>query len=187
MEILFGILITLFGVLIISLVVNRFYYSWTDYISLFACTAKTTSSFPNAQGEKKQKLNYFTNVKFSYESLHSYAFTEKIKSNPQYTVERRFKTALSNPLCITRIFKGGSYKICFDYEWRYTGAASTEIYDGINVSYEVDESGGVPDRQLEKNLGTVINELPLDKELRDEMNEKLSLEFSTQAKPISFF
>lgn len=188
-KVLLAVLITLFVGLAVAVVINRFYYSWTDHVALFRCTQKRASVPRNRDGEfEEQKLDYFTKVKFSYESLHGDVFAGKIRSNPNYTTERGYGNRSISPLDVKRIINGNQYVIRFNYIWKQTGTEpSSKIYDGIGVSYSAYENCGVPNYQFEKNFRMMINELPLDEELRSEMNKKLSLEFSIDRYFGSFF
>ena len=179
--------VVIFG-LIIAIGINRFFYSWTDYTAFFSCTAKTASSPKIENLINERKLEFFTKIKFSYESLHNDTFVGKIRNNSKYTVEKAPDNGSTKVIKITRIYHDGVYEIRFYHVWKQIGYnSSSKIYDGIGVNYSVYGNCGVPNYKLEKNLRLVINELPLEQELRDEMNEKLSLEFSTQRVGLRLF
>ena len=175
--IIFGLVMTISAAIIILFLIHRYHYAWTD--GLLKCHRKYGSSRqPGEVNIKSRKLDYFTNQKVSYGFLQSDKFLEPIRKNPNYHPKNGIKG--SDIIIISRSFGGGEYNIRFEYVYRPTDpTAKSWIYDGIGVYYFMYEECGVPYYQMEKNLRTMIDELPADEELKAEMLTTLSLNFST--------
>ena len=185
LKVLFAVVFTICFLILTAAVANRFFYSWTDHLKITGCLRKVGQS----PGYLKEtgKLDYFTKIKFSWGELLNGEFPGRIESDSRYTtvkVPARYGQGLE----VRRNHDGGMYTIRFDYVWRQLSPdPKSTIYDGVGVSFEAASRCGTPPHVLERNLKTVIRELPVDEELRGEMLEKLTLEFSAESKAFNLF
>jgi hypothetical protein len=167
--------------LAIAILANHYYHSWWD--DVVGCTGKRATSSEDYRGGTiaEEKLVYFDNCQCNLVSDGTLA---KIRNNPNYTVN------LDGKLSISRLIGSGQYMISFDRAWKnpkIPHGYDKSTIDGSGAFYFVSEKCGVPNYQIENNFRLMINELPLNQKLQNEMNEKLKLYFDmTQRGWINF-
>lgn len=158
-------LLPLFTTIAVLFVINRYYYSWTGLVlnKVGLCEYKSVSVFGHNGYPKPMSFRFDTQF-----------IAGEMSKNSNYQVNNRYN---GNGTVVSRNFDGVIYKLYFENR----GGS----FEGFNLGTGIDDDprfdypapGGekctVPSYTLKKNVLTMIGDLPLTDEQKDELRKSV--------------
>jgi hypothetical protein len=161
---LFSIFVVSISIIVILFVVNRYFYSWTGLLfsKIDFCDYKSVSVLGNNGYPKPMSFRFEPQI-----------IAQEMSKNSNYQVNNRYN---GNGAVISRNFNGVIYKLYFENR----GGS----FEGFNLGTGIDDprydfpaTGGekctAPSYLLRKNVFTMIDDLPLTPEQKEELKENV--------------